>query len=409
MKLRIAAVIGALSVAEAQSQTVTTWFSTSAVSLGFVSSWRVVHYGSTPVTPIPTSRPGPIYETNVIYEPTKSRNINITATQYSTQATLPISTELRTVRRTVLGVYTVSSNGTGTATSWVTPTVATVTFRPKFCAGNASAPKTTITQYTGEYTPFPGQLVTETRTAFPTAVTSHVKVIYQSHVFPFTGTTVSFTSIATVTSYLSTTTLTTTHTTTLFPRDPLHLFPYTVTIYPTTTTTTISSPYLAHTALPTTIPCPPDSTLTVTHHLRCAPSNLISSQNDRGVAIRWDSEKWVIPLTSRFNSDLFADATKDPSVCCQLCVDNEGCAGGEWKRDWGDGCRLYYYFGHFEDGGGEKRGDGGNGTMETGMGRETCGLGQELEYYADEDRWPGQASFVHGGCGRLGYGGVKSG
>jgi hypothetical protein len=193
--------------------------------------------------------------------------------------------------------------------------------------------------------------------------------------------------------YLSTTTLTTTTTTTElpFPWSPIPTITYYTT---TTTTTTLSSYYLAHTAIPTTHLCSPDATPTVTHHIRCATSNLISERDDRGVAIRWVPEKRVIPLTSRFNSDLLADATRDPIVCCQLCVDNRECAASEWKRDWGDGCRLYYYFG-----------GGGGGENDT---LATCG-GEELEYYGDENRWPGQGSLVQVGCGRLRYRGVVDG
>ncbi|KAK4198523.1 hypothetical protein QBC40DRAFT_341165 [Triangularia verruculosa] len=277
MKLRLAAIVGGLSVADAQNQTVATWFSTSTAALNSVSTRRVVHYGNTPVTPIPTSRPAPIYETVVIHEPIRSRNINLTTTWYNTQATSTTKTELVTVFETIIGISTTTVNGTETATAWVTPTVATVTFTPT--------------------------LLTETRSSFPTAVTSYVKVISHTRIFAYTSTTIFYTFTPTVTA----------------PTPPS----------------------------PITTPCPPNTIPTITQHIRCHPTNLISSRDDRGVGIRWD-------------------AGKDPSVCCQLCVDNEGCAGSEWKRDWGDGCRLYYYFGGTGRGGG---GGGGNGT---------CGGGEEL-------------------------------
>jgi hypothetical protein len=97
----------------------------------------------------------------------------------------------------VVGITTVSANGTGTVASWATPTVATVTFTPTVCANNGSLPKTTFTRYTGDYTPFPGQILTPTRTSFPIAVTSYVKVISHSRIFAYTGTTVLYTSTAT--------------------------------------------------------------------------------------------------------------------------------------------------------------------------------------------------------------------
>src|SRR5689334_3831777 len=137
MKLRLAAIAGGLSVADAQNQTVGTWFSTSAAALNSVSTWRVVNYGNTPVTPIPTLRAAPIYETIIIHEPTQSRNINLTTAWYSTQATSPTKTELVTVLETIVGIPIITINGTGTATTWVTPTVTTITFTPMICTNSA--------------------------------------------------------------------------------------------------------------------------------------------------------------------------------------------------------------------------------------------------------------------------------
>lgn len=113
----------------------------------------------------------------------------------------------------------------------------------------------------------------------------------------------------------------------------LHLIPYptitttwspfsfsaTLTYYSNTTTTPDSSWFLAHTSIPTTTLDSLESTATDTYDARCAPSNLISGRENHGVAIRWLPNEWPIQLTSRFNSDLLADATRDPSVCCELC------------------------------------------------------------------------------------------
>ena len=68
-------------------------------------------------------------------------------------------------------------------------------------------------------------------------------------------------------------------------------------------------------------------------------------------------------------------------------MDNPGCAASEWTRSWGDGCRLYYF--------GTIRGNEGENDT-------TCG-GPELEYYGDSHQFPGQASFLQVGCGRLKY------
>lgn len=93
-----------------------------------------------------------------------------------------------------------SANGTGTVASWVTPTVATVTFTPTVCTNNGSLPKTTVTRYTGDYTPFPDQVTNPTRTSLPIAITSYVQVISHSRFFRYTGTIILWTSTATGTN-----------------------------------------------------------------------------------------------------------------------------------------------------------------------------------------------------------------
>jgi hypothetical protein len=197
--LPLTAILGGLSTVHTQNQTIATWFSTST-ALNDVSTWKVVQYGSTPVTPIPTVGAGLTYETVLVHELTRSRNINLTTTLYVAQETFPVKSEIVTVYQTVFGVPTVSANGTGTVASWVTPTVATVTFTPTVCANNGSLPRTTVTRYTGDYTPFPGQIITPTRTSFPIAETSYVKVISHSLIFAYTGTTVLYTSTVTGTN-----------------------------------------------------------------------------------------------------------------------------------------------------------------------------------------------------------------
>ena len=387
----IAIVPAALGHQNDTDQAIVTWFSTSN-PLSNVSTWRVVQYGSAPATPIPTVRPnpGPPDETVIIREPTASRNINLTTTFYIAQETLPVKNIIETVTQSVFGVPTTTGNGTGTAAIWVFPTVATVTFIPTICA-NTSPPSATITRYTGIYTPFPGQFPSTTRTSFPTIVTSYVKLISRTHVFPYTGTT-SFTTLTTTsTTYLSTITRSITTTITAIGWNPIPIFPpgYTITFYSTTLTTTTISWRLASTIIPTTISC--SETATVTQDIRCAPSNLISEHTNRAVVIPWIQSAWSATISSLFGSDLLADAARDPSICCQLCLDNPGCAASQWDGSWNDGCRLYFYN---TDKGGK---DGTKGT---------CGVEEGLEVVGIWDKFPGQGSKVQVGCGRLRWGGV---
>ena len=198
MKLPLTAILAGFSAVRAQNQTIVTWFSTST-GLSDFSTWKVVQYGSAPVTPIPTVLSGASSETIVVREPTASRNINLTTWQLA-QVTFPVKTRIATVVQTVLGLTTVAANGTSTVASYVYPTIATITFTPTVCADGGSPPKTTVTRYTGDYTPFPGQATSETRSSFPTAVTSYYRVISHRRVFAYTGTTVLHTSTATNTN-----------------------------------------------------------------------------------------------------------------------------------------------------------------------------------------------------------------
>ncbi|KAK4161506.1 hypothetical protein QBC43DRAFT_337174 [Cladorrhinum sp. PSN259] len=276
-------ILAGLSTAQAQTQTIATWFSTSTASLIGISTWRSVAYGPTPVTPIPTiwGRPAPPDETAIVREPTASRNINITS--WSTvQVTPPgIKTVIVTTTLTTFGISTVSMEGTGISTSYTRITPATISFTPTVCANSDGIlPQTTVTRYSGTYTPFPGQFVTTRPRSFPTAVTS----------------------------------------TSLF--NGLIPVIYTYTAFTTTTTTFW---YLGSAVSPTSTLCSPLATPTVNYAAQCAPTNLISQRDDRAVAIirepKLDTHKWTTQGPN-FNSDLMREAFRDASVCCQLCVDN---------------------------------------------------------------------------------------
>ncbi|KXT06921.1 hypothetical protein AC578_7293 [Pseudocercospora eumusae] len=70
---------------------------------------------------------------------------------------------------------------------------------------------------------------------------------------------------------------------------------------------------------------------TTTQHLKCAPTNLISEVDGKGIGQTQGDES---------NTRGLADGT-DPSACCQLCVDTEDCAASEDDPDAGN-CFLWY-------------------------------------------------------------------
>ncbi|KAK4462673.1 hypothetical protein QBC42DRAFT_326706 [Cladorrhinum samala] len=377
----LALVILPILAAEAQNQTIATWFSTSFISAGYFTT-RTIGYGDTPVTPVPTRTEPIVIITSILTEPTASRNINFTS-WYTAQVTVPVATRLATVWETPSAPPTTTLNATTTATVWVTPALATVTVSSTVCAaGNGTAPNglKTVTEYIGTYAPFPGQ-PTAPPTTFPTAVTSYFRATNSYRVYAYTGVTTTFTSTVTGTNYLSTSIV---GTTTLDPMAGAR--GYTRTKYAETMTTTASDYYLAYatrTVTDSTGACagtPP--TVTVTHDARCAPTNLISERDGRGVGIRVIPRNWTFPLAG-------IQAAADAGACCQLCVDNPGCGVSEWKLGWNGGCYLYYW-NHGDD---SQVNDAGTS--------QSCGQGI-MEYYGDVHALPRQGSFVQAGgrgCG----------
>ncbi|KAM7212119.1 hypothetical protein V8F06_012482 [Rhypophila decipiens] len=221
----------------------------------------------------------------------------------------------------MFSIPTVSMDGVRTATSYKTSTPATIHFTPTVCADR--------------------QFPTTTLRSFPTAVRSYVELISNRRIFPYTGSTVSYTSSRTESTFPTTTTTTTTTTTITTTSTSSFSNPVIGTIYKwsTYTTTSITFWSFASAVHPITTPCTTDRA-TVTYASQCAPSNIISARDDHAVSISWDqdSHKWAKPGPS-FNSDLMRKAFQSPSVCCQLCVDNaaSGCAASEWTGTWDEG------------------------------------------------------------------------
>lgn len=103
---------------------------------------------------------------------------------------------------------------------------------------------------------------------------------------------------------------------------------------------------------------------TTTQHLKCAPTNLISQVDGYGIGeTQGDSS----------NTRGLAPGS-DPSACCQLCLDTDGCAASEDDPDAGN-CFLWYT-------------------------TPTCGLG--FKYAAgSQELAAGAGFFVQTGCGTI--------
>ncbi|KAI1410368.1 hypothetical protein F5Y13DRAFT_192550 [Hypoxylon sp. FL1857] len=376
MALRLLSVLAALSVASCYAQNQTTWVVTSFITEKYVSS-STVEYGSTLVTPVQRFTSLDIV-TSYTHEPPTSKDR--TVTQWITeQVTFPVSTYTSAFTTTLSTPLVVTSNGTSTIVSWVSPVRATITLSPTACAESVSpastSPAKIVTEYTGTYSPFPGQ-VTTTPTAWPTAATTHVSLTASYRVLTYVGSTVTVKSTATGYNWLSTTTISENKTVTVAP------FRYTNTVYLNTMTTTSSDWQLAYTTKPAPTACP--DTRTVTRAAQCAPTNLIAERDSHGAAVQLLPRDWAFPIG--FPSTLIGIPGMDASACCQLCLDNAGCAASEWTIEWSGACRLYYYL----------------------HGNDTCGGEATLEYYGDTYAFPRQASFVQAGCGQLKYYGLKN-
>ncbi|KAI7161062.1 hypothetical protein KC349_g3050 [Hortaea werneckii] len=104
---------------------------------------------------------------------------------------------------------------------------------------------------------------------------------------------------------------------------------------------------------------------TTTQHLKCAPTNLIGEIDGYGIG----------STHGHANETQGLAPGSDPSACCQLCVDTEGCAASEDDQDAGN-CFLWY------------------------TSNPTCGLGFTYSN-GGEDLEPGTGFLVQSGCGYI--------
>lgn len=103
---------------------------------------------------------------------------------------------------------------------------------------------------------------------------------------------------------------------------------------------------------------------TTTQHVKCAPTNLISSVNNYGIGQTGGDSASTRGLAPG----------SDPSACCQLCMDDQSCAASEDDHAAGN-CFLWYT------------------TPSCGLGFRYSDGGQKLA--------PGSGLIVQTGCGSI--------
>ncbi|KAH6615499.1 hypothetical protein B0J18DRAFT_437462, partial [Chaetomium sp. MPI-SDFR-AT-0129] len=408
MKFLLTALAG-VSVASTKTQLPETWYSTIYLNESLTTSQEIA-YGSQAVTPVPTSTAPLVLSTSYLSAPVASRNINHTT--YSTVSeTLPLTTVTPSVYITRPSLPTVTLNSTTTITTYLSTTIATVTLS-SLVLPNGSPPASTATVYTGTYHPAPGQVIPSgsTQTAWPTAVTVHDSITATYLIYTYTGSTSTTTSVWTDTVYRTTTTASTTTTIEILPcigRPPARTC--TQTAYTSTATHTIADAGLAYVNATRTVPN--TNTPTVTYAARCAPTNLLSVRDGHGLAVELSPDDFTFPIGfPGIVIGIPPSLVADPSACCQLCLDNEGCAASEWTLGWDTACRLFYHVPEIGDDGAEG-GSGGGGQQ--GKKDQLCGKRGKgggggngvvpVKYYADVYALPGQGSFIQVGCGSLQY------
>lgn len=405
MKRFFLTALTAVSVVSAENRTAQTWYSTTYLTGSYTSS-REIAYGSVAVTPVPTSTASLVLSTSYLHEPLASRNLNAT-TWSTTTKTLPLTTVTPYIYTTRSALPTITLNGTTTETTYLTTTIAAVTLS-SLVLPNGSPPASTATIYTGTYQPVPGQEIPslgQHPTAWPTSVIVHNSITESYRVYTYTGSTSTITSVWTETAYRTTATASTTTTIEQLPCYGGHhggTAVCTRTAYTSTVTHTMADAQLGYVNATRTAAAAA-ATPTVTYSAKCAPTNLISARAAHGVAVQLSPNEFTFPIS--FPGTVIGippSLVADPAACCQLCVENKGCAASEWVLGWDTACRLFYHVPSI------------SGDQGVGRGQDTdrlCGRGSRgssgddvpVKYYADVYALPGQGSFIQVGCGSLKY------
>ncbi|KAB5522821.1 hypothetical protein GE09DRAFT_493790 [Coniochaeta sp. 2T2.1] len=304
------------SLAAAQN----TWSSIST-SYVFQPVDCTTYYGPSWIGSVPTS-----------YYRTESASSSVYPVSTSTSTSLVFTTTLATpVTYTSQPRTTVTTTLPSTTTVTITPpsissTIATMTTKLTVCADGAPAPSSTVTEYKGSsYTPLPGQN-TVLPGSFETSETCSVTAITVLHIWPTVQapTTVTVTTASTTASPTVWVTSTYTSTSTAFAATVSVTAPVSINGHVDLVTSTITATGCAAEA----------AAPTVTYAAQCKFQNLVGEMEGVGLTIGHFHPNFVF-------GGVAGTARGDPSLCCQLCVENEGCvASVYWAQS--SSCLLGY-------------------------------------------------------------------
>ncbi|KAI0975470.1 hypothetical protein F4678DRAFT_485105 [Xylaria arbuscula] len=288
----------------------------SATTVTFVSSTILsscsykLGSGGVPPTPVATS------ETTITFTKTVT---NATVTVPRT-VTVEASVVTETILTSTAYTFTIPTLTIPTSTSYaeIWKTVATGTFADTVCTNGAGP--STVTHYTGTYTPISGQVTTIPAT-YPVSALCSTGEIYYDILLPTITTGAAVTTTVTPTRSVIGYTTATTST----------IVDYTSTTYLSTVSSTITTIIPAAETTTYTVACA--ETVTRTLDARCAPTNLIGAINGEGIRSGRYADRVSVIYTRE------EPWASDYTACCQACIDNEGCGASE--SGFG-ACGLYY-------------------------------------------------------------------
>ncbi|KAK7946066.1 uncharacterized protein PG986_010387 [Apiospora aurea] len=348
----------AVTGAVAQTPEIRTTSGTRAITSDHYECKRLFGSGGTAPRSLPTVTASNLILRTTTTEAPTTKPSTVTVTGPASTSTLLTATKL------VDYIATVTSDTKVVKLDGPTTTFATATFAITECTnGAAPPPHSTVTVYSGVYTPVPGQATT-------------LPASYPTQVVCQTTQNVLLTSFLTVLSGVVTTT--TNPVTTITDRAATTV-PYTFTwatqtAWRTTVTERSTTLAAASTTLTVRTSCAP--TVTKTYAAKCAPTNLVRDHDGQGLWWNYLDTNATKVVARRFDGDAAA--------CCQACVENADCSAVEVST--GGVCSLY--FNH------------------DASYKPVCGS-VGFTYRSLPDIWPGQGIWAQDGCGearRLGPG-----
>jgi hypothetical protein len=346
----------AISLANAQATVSYNFSITSKGGCTILSS-----SGGKPPTPVPTRGADRTITTTV----TGSAITTPSVIRVTAKTTVTVTERTSTAFSDVVSTVTVPA-----WTTWkrVDSVFATATWPLTVCT-NGVKPKTK-TVYTGTYKPMPGQATT-------------VPKVYPTEVICSGGLTTQWIAHPIVTAGLQTVTITPTSTATAYTTTITSTWVwFTTTIYLTTLTSTATTYTVTTTNKVISTACKP--TFTTTYAAKCAPTNLVSAINNRGLVSGDYADDTAVSYGRNDDNDQYHH---DPSLCCQLCQDNKGCGASYWGPGPG-ACGILF--------------TPANATTKG----STCGE-FILNFHSQEYRAAGQGLIYQSGCGLIEYAGLS--